>query len=106
MGLTCRFGLPLMMTLCALSPLSAQRPADPTRPLISPAAPSISCGMTIFPGRRSVDPKMAKTPPRGEFTLQARTPAVCRDMSRLPALKDGKDLPHRLPTFLGPNRTR
>jgi hypothetical protein len=93
-----------VMTLCALSPLSAQRPVDSTHPLISPAAPSMSCGMTILPGRRSVDPRMAKTPPRGDFTLQTRRPEVCRDMSLLPALKDGKDLPHRLPTFLGPNR--
>ena len=104
MNLTCRFGLPLTMTLCALVPLSAQRPADPTGPLILPAEPSVSCGMTILSGLRSVDPKMAKPLPRGEFTLQTRRPAVCRDMSRLPALKDGKDLPHRLPTFLGPNR--
>ena len=60
--------------------------------------------MTIFPGRRATDPKMAKTPPPGEFTLQTRRPEVCRDMSRLPALKDLKDLPHRLPTFLGPKQ--
>ncbi len=104
MNLNYRFGLPLIMIFCALSPLSAQRPIDPTRPLFSPAEPSMSCGMTIFPGRRSVDPKMAKTPPPGEFTLQTRRPEVCRDMSRLPALKDLKDLPNRLPTFLGPKQ--
>ena len=60
MNLNYRFGLPLIMTFCALSPLSAQRPVDPTRPLFSSAEPSISCGMTIFPGRRSVDPRNAK----------------------------------------------
>jgi hypothetical protein len=104
MNLNYRFGLLLIMTLCALSPLSAQGPAGRTRPLFSPAEPSVSCGMTILPGRRSVDPKMAKTPPPGEFTLQARRPDVCRDMSRLPALKDLKDLPNRLPMFLGPKQ--
>jgi len=92
------------MTFCALSPLSAQRPADPTAPLFSPAERSISCGMTIFSGRRAADPKMARTPPQGQFTLQTRQPTVCRDMSRLPALKDLKDLPGRLPTFLGPKQ--
>ena len=54
MNLNYRFGLPLIMTFCALSPLSAQRPVDPTRPLFSPPQPSISCGLTIFPGRQSV----------------------------------------------------
>jgi hypothetical protein len=104
MNLTSRFGLLLSMTLCATSPLSAQRPADPTRPLFSPPQPSISCGLTIFPGRQSVDPGMPKTPPPGNFTLQTRRPTVCRDMSRLPALKDLKDLPSRLPMFFGPLR--
>ena len=104
MNLTYRLGLPLIMGFCALSPLSAQRPVDPTRPLFSPTEPSISCGMTIFPGRRSVDPKMPKTPPPGEFTLQTRRPTVCRDMSHLPPLKDWKDLANRLPTFLGPKQ--
>ena len=60
MNLNCRFGLLLIMTLSAISPLSAQRPVDPTRPLFSPPEPSISCGMTIFPGRHSVDPGMPK----------------------------------------------
>lgn len=104
MNLTCRFGVFLIMTLGALSTLSAQRPVDPTRPLFSPPEPSISCGLTIFPGRQSVDPGMPKTPPPGNFTLQTRRPAVCRDMSRLPALKNLKDLPNRLPMFLGPKQ--
>ena len=104
MNLTRRLGLFLIMTLGALAPLSAQQPADLNRPLISPSERSISCGMTILPGRRAVDPKMAKTPPRGEFTLQTRRPTVCRDMSRLPALKDLKDLPNRLRMFLGPKQ--
>ena len=103
MNLNYRFGLPLMMTLCAISPLSAQRAVDPTRPLFSPPQPSISCGLTIFPGR-AVDPKMAKTLPLGNLTLQTQRPPLCRDMSRLPALKDLKDLPNRLPMFLGPKQ--
>jgi hypothetical protein len=102
MTLTGRLWILLPMTLCAIPGLSAQRPVDPTRPLFSPPEPSISCGITIFPGRRSVDPKMPTTPPPGKFTLQIRRPPVCRDMSRLPSLKDSKDLPQRLPTFLGP----
>jgi hypothetical protein len=104
MNLTCRFGLLMILTLSGISPLEAQRLVDPTRPLFSPPEPSISCGMTILPGRRSVDPKMPKAPPQGEFTLQVRTPTVCRDMSRLPPLRDSKNLPSRLPTFFGPNR--
>ena len=104
MNLTCQFGLPLSIRLCSTSPLSAQRPVDPTPPPFAPPAPSISCGMTIFLGRRSVDPKMLKTPPSGEFTLQTRKPTACRDMSRLPLLKNLNDLPNRLPTFLGPKK--
>jgi hypothetical protein len=97
-------GIPLILTFCATPSLSAQRPVDPTRPLFALPAPSFSCAMTIFPGRQSVRPGMAKIPPPGNFTLQTRKSAVCRDMSRLPPLKDLKDLPNRLPTFLGPNR--
>ena len=104
---TVRFGLLLGFTLCAVSPLAAQRPMDPTRPLISPPkAPerSVVCGMTIVQGNPALDAKMAKTPPPGDFTLQVRKPAVCRDLARLPALRNLRDLPDRLPTFLGPRR--
>lgn len=104
MNLTCPFGLLTILTLSAVSPLNAQRPVDNTRPLFSPPEPSISCGMRIFPGDRSVDPKLSKAPPRGDFTLLSRRPALCRDMSRLLPLRNAKDLPGRLPTFFGPNR--
>ena len=104
---TGRLAVLLGFTLCAVSPLAAQRPMDPARPLISPPKSperSVVCGMTIVPGNPALDAKMAKTPPPGDFTLQVRTPQVCRDMSRLPALRDSRDLPDRLPTFLGPRR--
>jgi hypothetical protein len=97
----------LSLTLVVVSPLMAQKPRDPTLPLISPPTttePSILCGMTIFAGNGALDPKMPKTPPPGNFTLRGRTPLVCRDTSRLPPLKDLKNLPNRLPTFLGPRR--
>jgi hypothetical protein len=100
----CRFGFVLGSIFCAIAPLSAQAPVDPTRPLVAPPEPSIVCGMRIFPGQRAVDGKMPRTPPAGNFTLQVRVPRVCRDMSRLPPLKDLNNLPNRLPTFLGPKR--
>jgi len=107
MKFTCRFGLLCGVMVAGAAPLTAQNPRDPTLPLISPqipAKPSVVCGMTIFPGNSALDPKMSKTPPAGKFTLQSRTPPVCRDMSRLPPLRDLKDLPNTLPTFLGPKR--
>src|SRR5438132_11622415 len=106
MKFTCRFGV-LCGVVAAGAQLTAQQPRDPTFPLISPQTamkPSVVCGMTIFPGNSALDPKMSKTPPAGKFTLQSRTPPVCRDMSRLPPLRDLKDLPNTLPTFLGPKR--
>ena len=104
MNLTCPLGLLTILTLSTTSPLRAQRPVDPTRPLFAPPEPSISCGMTIFPGRRLTDRKIPKAPSRDEFFLLSRRPTLCRDMSRLPPLRHSKDLPNRLPTFFGPNR--
>jgi hypothetical protein len=107
MKITCRFGQLLSLTLVAIAPLTAQKPRDPTLPLNSPPAagePSVLCGTTIFPGNSALDPKMPKTTPPGNFTMRVYTPPVCRDMSRLPPLKDLKDLPNRLPMFLGPKR--
>lgn len=104
MQLAWRCGWLLGVTLCFNVQLSAQRPVDPTRPLISPPEPSIVCGMTILPVPHAVDEKMSKTPPSGQFNLQVRTPSVCRDMSRLPPLRTRDDLRNRLPTFLGPKR--
>ena len=99
----CRFGFVLALILCAMALLTGQAP-DPTRPLFALTEPSVVCGMRIFPGRREVDERMTRTPPAGNFTLQLREPRVCRDMSRLPPLKDLNNLPNRLPTFLGPKR--
>jgi hypothetical protein len=104
MKFTRRFGLMLGITLGLVSPVSAQKPVDPTLPLASPPERFIVCGMTIFSGNAALDPKLPKAPPPGNFTMRVRTPPVCRDMSRLPPLKDLKDLPNRLPTFLGPRR--
>jgi hypothetical protein len=107
MNIACRFGQLVGLMLAIVAPLSAQRPRDPTLPLISPpisTKPSIVCGMTIFSGKAALDPKMPKTPPPGNFTMRVPTPTICRDMSRVPPLKDLKDLPNRLPTFLGPKR--
>jgi len=107
MKFTCRFGVLCGVMVAAVAPLTAQNPRDPTLPLISPQIPeksSVVCGMTIFPGNSVLDPKMPKAPPAGNFNLQVRTPPICRDMSRLPPLMDSKDLPARLPTFLGPKR--
>jgi hypothetical protein len=107
MKFACRLGVAFGVMVVAVSPLTAQKPRDPTLPLISPqipTEPSVVCGMTIFSGNAALDPKMPKAPPPGNFTMRVRTPPVCRDMSRLPALKDLKDLPNRLPTFLGPRR--
>ena len=104
---TCRFGIWLGVILASASPLSAQKPADSTLPLISPPATaesSILCGMTIFSGKSTLDPKMPKSPAPGNFTMRVLAPTICRDMSRLAPLKDLNDLPNRLPTFLGPKR--
>jgi hypothetical protein len=107
MTFTCRFGIWLAVILASASPLSAQKPADPTHPLISPPSatePSILCGMTIFSGKPALDPKMPKSPPPGNFTMRVQTPTICRAISWLSPLKDLKDLPNKLPTFLGPRR--
>ena len=101
--MACRLGLLLGVTLSLNTQLSAQGPVGPTRPLISPAEPSIVCGLAILPSPRGVDEKIAKTPPPGQFSLQVRNPPVCREMTRLPPLAT-RDLPNRLPTFLGPKR--
>jgi hypothetical protein len=103
----CRFGQWLSLPLVVVASISAQRPRDPTLPLIlPPTSPtrSVVCGLTIFSGGTAVDPKMPKSPPPGNFTLHVATPTICRDLSHLPALKDLKDLPNRLPMFLGPKR--
>jgi hypothetical protein len=107
MQMSWRLGLLLGLTLSAGPQPSAQTLLDPTRPLTPPppeAERSVVCGLTILQGRSAVDEKMAKAPPAGRFSLQVQTPPVCRDMSRLPALRNLGNLPDRLPTFLGPKR--
>ena len=106
MKLAPRLALPLIFVLCGIVVAAAQAPSDPTRPLIapSPTEPSIVCGMRIVQGQSTLDPHMPKTPPTGNFTLQVHQPRVCRDMSRLPPLRNLGNLPNRLPTFLGPKR--
>lgn len=101
MRFTSSFGFALGLTLCGLSPLSAQTKTDPTRPLALPSQPYVSCGTTIFPGNAAHDPKMPRNTPAGTFTMHVVTPTACRDMSQLPALKDR---PLNLPTILGPKR--
>jgi len=102
-----RLGLLLGFALCTAPQASAQTFLDPARPftpLPLSAEPSIVCGMTVLPGRRAVDEKMAKTLPNGRFSLRVHNPPICRDMSRLPPLRNQGNLPNRLPTFLGPKR--
>jgi hypothetical protein len=92
----------LGVILITVSGVSAQKPIDPTVPLISPREPSIACNMTMSTARRHRT-RSNKQPPILFFTpLPRRT--VCRDMSSLPPLRDSRDLPGRLPTFSGPRR--
>ena len=103
-----RFGptlnLTLILTVCSLSTLSAQKSPDPTLPVTPPlrsTRPSAVCGTTIFPGNAALDPKMPRSTPAGTFTMHVVTPGTCRDMSRLPALRN---FSNNLPTILGPKR--
>lgn len=61
---------------------------------------SILCGTRIFHPDASIDPKIARTPPSGAFTLRTLRPPVCRDTFSSPLA----ELKQRLPTFLGPKR--
>jgi hypothetical protein len=61
---------------------------------------SIVCGTRVFHLDSSIDPKFAKTPPSGAFTLRTLRPTVCRDMFSSPLA----ELKQRLPTFFGPKR--
>jgi hypothetical protein len=61
---------------------------------------SILCGTRVFDPDSSIDPKIAKTPPSGAFTLRTLRPPVCRDTFSSPLT----ELKQRLPTFLGPKR--
>jgi hypothetical protein len=101
MRFTPSFGLALGLTLCGLSPITAQTTTDSTRPLTLPPKPYVSCGTTIFPGNAAYDPKMPRNTPAGTFTMHVVTPTACRDMSPLPALRS---FPLNLPTILGPKR--
>ena len=76
--------------------------AQVTRSAPSPrsARTSILCGTRVFHPDSSIDPKIAKTPPSGTFTLRALRPPVCRDTFSSPLA----ELKQRLPTFLGPKR--
>jgi len=108
---SCRFGPIVSLTIIALAPLSAQKPADPTAPLL-PKTPerSVVCGTTILSGNAS-DSTMAKSPPPGNFTMRVIQPKTCSANnasaaigSRYPQVLNPGDLLNRLPTFLGPKR--
>ena len=113
MKYSCRFGLVLSLTFTALVTLSAQRPGDPTVPLVSPlksAERSVICGTTILSGSAALDPTIAKRLPPGNFTMRVARPKVCGDnsraanASRFPPAGSSDDIRNRLPTFLGPKR--
>src|SRR2546423_4587057 len=94
----------LALALSAL-PQQAQRPRDPTAPTIPaqpPADRSLACGMTIFSGGNTLDPKFEKkTPPNGLFAMHVVRPKVCNDAGLGGPLRRG---PLNLPMILGPKR--
>lgn len=107
-----RCGALLSLTLTALVPLNAQKPLDPTTPLVSPlksAERSVSCGTTILSGK-PLDPSIAKRLPAGNFTMHVERPTVCRADNLLAASRVPRGVPpsreflNRLPTFAGPQR--
>ena len=106
-----RCGLVVNLTIMTLAPLSAQKPADPTAPLVPKASePPVVCGTTILSGNAALD-TMAKAPPPGNFTMRVIQPKTCSannafaaNGSRYPQDLNPGDLLNRLPTFLGPKR--
>jgi hypothetical protein len=112
---TCRFGLLFSLTFTALAaPLSAQTPADPTSPLVSPlksAERSVVCGLTILSPSVVMDTAMARPVPPGNFSMRVAQPKVCSENKPLafnapgfPAAGKPGGFLNRLPTFLGPKR--
>jgi len=106
-----RCGLVVNLTIMTLAPLRAQKPADPTAPLLlrTPER-SVVCGTTILSGN-AMDSTMAKSPPPGNFTMRVIQPKACSannasaaNASRYPQDVNPGDLLKRLPTFLGPKR--
>ena len=113
MKYSCRFGLVLSQAVTALAPLSAQRPGDPTVPLVSPlksAERSVICGTTILSGGAALDPTIAKRLPPGNFTMLVARPKMCGNnnpaprASRVLPAGNSDDIRNRLPMFLGPKR--
>jgi hypothetical protein len=92
----------LGVMLVTVSGVSAQNPRDPTAPLISPRAPSFACNMTIPTAQRHRS--RSNKQPSILFFAPSPQRTACRDMSSLPPLRDSRDLPRRLPMFLGPRR--
>jgi len=107
-----RCGLVVSLTITTLAPLGAQKPADPTAPLLLKAPErSVVCGTTVLSGNAALDSTMAKALPPGNFTMRVIQPKSCSTnnasaagASKYPqAIKPGNWL-DRLPTFLGPKR--
>ena len=81
--------------MAQVSFLAPQQPSVAPRP-----GANIICGTRVFRADPKVDPKIAKSAPRGTFTLKVFEPPVCRDTFPTAAV----ELKQRLPQFLGPKR--
>ena len=72
----------------------------PRRSLQAQPRASVICGTRIFQADPTIDPKIAKTPPPGVFTLRTVQPPVCRDAFPTPLA----ELKQRLPQIFGPKK--
>jgi hypothetical protein len=73
-------------------------------PFGGPSKPSVTCGLTVFPGDARLDSKMTRQIPRGNFTMRVPTPTICQGPDRDPHVAISKGLSLRLPQIVGPKR--